>query len=229
MTAEDLVIQALGRVGGLTNTYPSARGPMYVRIGYRQRQLFAEAAKINPERYGTCASANLQTVSGHRAADLNDIASPVPTPETIQRVEIDNKGTSTYTVGDLVAIVTPEDRDAEFAPRAYLRDGLIIGVSTDLDLVTSVKVWYPRLPDLFLATDSAKNLDLVAPWDTLLEIDLAKWLVTKATQLSQEIRAAAVAAFEAEEKPLLADFLAHVAEYTPCVSRFAPPRVHTRR
>jgi hypothetical protein len=228
MTADEMVDQALGRVGEVTRTYPSSRGPMYQRIGVRQRWCFAYAAQTNPERFGTAAFGNLQTVSGLRVLDINDIVAPVPTPELIQRVEIENKGTSPYTNGDEVTIVTVEDKDAELPPRAFLRDGVVIGVGTDLDLITSLRIYYPKLTDLFLATDKDKVLDLLAPWDTLLELDLAKWVLGKATQLSAETRVAAITALAAEETILLADFKESVANYTPSVSRFAPPRVYPR-
>jgi hypothetical protein len=227
LTADQIVDQALGRVGEIGGTYPSARGPMWRRIGHHQRSLFAKAAKVNPERFGVCAISALQTVLGSRVVDLSDM-STVPTPETIQRVEVHDKGTSAYVNGDIITIVTPEDMAAELPPRAMLRDRLIVGVSTDLALVTSVKVYYSRLPDLFALTDKDKVVELEAPWDTLLECDLAVWLVQKATQLAADIRAAAIASFTAEHGALLAEFLQHVAEYGPAVSRFSSPRVHTR-
>lgn len=226
MTADELVEMTLGRLGEFSTHFPSTRGPMYRRVGMRQRWLFARAGKMNPERYGTCATSALQTVSGARVIDLNDInGTNAPVPELIQKVTIENAGTSPYAVNDEVNIIGHDDPDAELAPRALLRDGLIIGYGTELDLVTSLKVHYPRVSALF--TDSSKDtaLELVAPYDSLLELDLAKWLVRKATTLSAEVRAAAVAGFEAEEKELLAEFDEQVVQYGPMLSRFATPRV----
>lgn len=224
LTADELVDQAFGRVGEIGGKYPSARGPMYRRVGYRQRQLFVRAAQVNPERYGTCATANLTTAM----ADLNDIVAPVPTPELIQRAEIANAGTSGYAVGQIVTIVGVADAAAELPPRAYLRDGVLIGVSTDLDLVTSIKVFFARLPDLFLLTDASKTVELEAPWDTLFELDLSIWLVEKATALTAEARLAALTSFKAEESALERDWIEHVEGYTPIVSRFSAPRTASR-
>lgn len=221
LTVNDIVEMAFGRVGEITSTYPTSRGPMWQRIGHRQRQLFARAAKLNPERFGVCAYATLATVDGHRVADLTDIADPVPTPETIQRVTIRDKGTSAYADGQEVAIVTLDDQDAELDPRALLRDRVLIGVGADLDDVTSIEIWYSRLPALIDRTDGAVEVELEAPWDTLLELDLTKWLLTKATQLSDATRQQAIAAFAAEEALLLSEFDEHVIGYAPAVSRFA--------
>lgn len=227
LTADQIVEQALGRVNEVTSTYPSARGPMYRRVGFRQRQLFGVAARLNPERFGVSAVAALLTdPSGRRIVDLSDIdGTTVPTPETVQLVEIADKGTSSFANGDVVTIVSADDPAAELAPRAFLRDKIIIGVGTDLDLVESLRVYYPRLSELFGLADKAKEVELEAPWDTLLELDLAIWILTKATQVSKEIRDAGITMFQAEEKSLVGDWLDHVAQYTPSVSRFVAPRV----
>lgn len=226
MTADEMIEQALSRVGELGGEYPSTRAPMARRIGYRQRQLYEKAARINPERFGTCATAALS--SGN--ADLSDIASPVPTPAQIQRIEVLDPGTSTYAVGAKINLVTVEDQGAEFPPRALLRDRVLIGVGSDLSLVTSIKVFYAKLPALLTgsAASLATQLELEAPWDTLLELDLSRWLVTKATAMSEDKRSVAIAAFTAEAQELEADFIAHAASYTPLVSRFDAPHTQTR-
>jgi len=223
-TGDQLVDRALGRLAEFGVDYPTARGPMYRRIGYRQRQLYEKAAQINPERFGTCATANLS--SGN--ADLNDFADPVPTPALVQRIEVLDPGTSAYAAGDKINLVRPEDQNAEYAPRAYLRDRVLISVGTDLNLVTSIKIFYAKLPALWGDGDAAKAAELEAPWDTLLELDLAKWLTNKASATPQEKRALALGSFDAEEKDLLADFQAHVGTYTPLTSRFLAPHVHSR-
>lgn len=227
LTANEIVEQAMGRVNEVTSTYPTSRGPMYRRIGYRQRQLFSVAAKLNPERFGVSVVSALTTdPSGRRVIDLADIdGTTVPSPELVQAVEIANPGTGLYASGDTVTIVTMDDKEAELAPRAFLRDKLVIGVGSDLDLVVSLRVYYPRLTELFALTDKTKTVELEAPWDTLLELDLAIWILQKATQVSKDIRDAGIAMFEAEQKGLVGDWLDHVAQFTPTVSRFTPPHV----
>ncbi len=229
MTADEMVEQALGRLGEFTSYYPTSRGILYRRVGYRQRQLYAMAAKWNPERFGVCAISALQTVAGSRVIDLADITGTnAPFLETLQKVAISDKGTSAYASGDEVKIVGVNDTEVEFAPRALIRDGILIGISTDLDLVTSLAFYYSKLPALLGLGDKTVALDLVAPWDTLLEVDLLRFLVAKAPSISAENRAAALAAIDAEEKPLLADFERHVVEYTPLVSRFTRPHVQAK-
>jgi hypothetical protein len=221
LTADEVVTQAYTRLGEFGGVYPSARGPMYRRIGYRQRHLFQLAAKVNSERYGACANADL--TGG--MADLNDIASPVATPARIDRVEVLDPGTSGYAAGDEITIVGVADAAAELAPRAYIRNGVVIGYGSDLDSVTSIRIFYPKLPDLFALTDSGKEIDLEAPWDTILELDLVCWLLEKATKVDVNVRAAALAGFTSEMNQLTKDFLRAAAEYGPVVSRFDLPRV----
>lgn len=220
-TADQIVERAFTRVNEITNEYPSARGPLYRQIGYRQRKLFAEAAKLNPERFGVCATAPLVT----SMADLSDIVSPVPTPELIQRIEILDPGTSGYNAGDDVSVVRADDIGSELPPRAMLRDRVIIGVQQDLANVNSVRIYYPRLPDLFAETDGGKEIEFEAPWDYLLVLHIALYTIGQAAQLTADIRKAAYDWFQMEEKNLEADFFAHVSNYGPLVSRFQPPRV----
>lgn len=227
MTLDEMANAALGRAAAVSAHYAGPRGPMYRRVGFRQRDLLRRGARINPERFGTCAVAALATVDGHRVIDLSDITGSVPVPESIQRVEIKDKGTSPYANGDEVHVVTMDDLDAELAPRCVIRDKLIIGVSTDLDLVTSLEVYYPRLSTLLTETDAAVALEIVAPYDVLLELDLMRWIVQKSTDLAQEARAAILTGIADEEKEMLAGWDAHCAEYAPAISRFTSPRTYT--
>lgn len=226
MTLDEMANAALGRAAAVSAHYAGPRGPMFRRLGFRQRQLFQRAARTNPERFGTCAISALQTVSGTRVVDLNDInGTNAPVPEAIQAITIEDKGTSAYTSGDEVNVVSLDDINAELAPRCLLRDGLIIGVSTDLDLVTSLKIHYPRLPALYTETTTVTTaLELAAPYDVLLELDLMRWIVQKSTDLAQEARAAILTGIAEEEKEMLTAWDAHCAEYTPAVSRFQRPR-----
>lgn len=224
MTVDEMVEQALGRLGEFGAAYPSARGPVYRRIGMRQRQLFAQAGKLNPDRFGAIVIGNMQTVNGMRVLDLSDIEPPLEEPELIQRVEIIVEQ-GPYEVGQQVTIVSVADFGAELPPRAIIRDRVLYGLAGELDFVDAVRLYYTKLPALIGLSDKAVELALEAPWDTLLEIDAAKWMIAKATQVSAETRAAALASLSAEETVLHADFLSHVAAYAPTVSRFAPHRI----
>lgn len=220
-TVDDVVDRAFGRLDFVDARYPSARAFMYERIGFRQRQLLAGAAKQNPERYGACATVTLS--SG--LIDFTDIVAPTVALELIQRIEIADKGTSPYAVGDEVHIVSADDQNAAMAPRCLIRDSVLIQVGTDLALVTTLKVYYARIPELVPATsDGTTVVEFTAPWDTLLELDLVKWLLQKATRIDAAERAQALAGFGTEEAELLTAYGAHVTEYTPIVSRFLPPK-----
>lgn len=225
-SASDIVESALGRVSDLGGVYPSGRAPMYSRIGLTQRILFADAAKVNPERFGACATAALS--SG--AADFNDIVDPVPTPDLIQRVEISDKGTSSYTNGDEIHIVRPEDQDAAFAPRAMIRDGVLFQAGTDLALVTSIKIYYGKMPEPIPGTSAgaATLVALIQPWDVLLEVDLSVWLMEKATKIERQIRIDAIAGFKAEWTDVHAKYLAHVGSYAPITTSFLPALTNAR-
>lgn len=218
MTAEDAAILAMARTNEITSHYPATRALMYRRVGLRQRELMAEAAKHNPDYYGVCAISPLDALW---STDLNDIIEPTPSPELIEMVTIEDKGTSQWATGREVHLVPVSQLDAELPPRATLRDLVFQGVGTDLVGVASIEVFYSRLAPAFGPNDGASVLELQAPWDELLVIDLTRHLLRKATRLDQPIRAAAIADLTEEEKPLLTGYLAHVESYAPLTTRFA--------
>lgn len=220
MTVEEIIQSAIERASHFTPHYPSGKASMIRRISTRQRELFARAARLNPERFGACATAVLDA---RFAADLQDIQDPIPAPELIQRITITDPGTSAYAVGDEVNIVTIADASAEMPPRATIRDLVLRPVGTDLDGVVEIAVWYSRVPAAIPSTGLAGLAELPSPHDELLVVDLARWLVQRATETSPEVRAAAVAAFAAEEAEGLVAFDAQVTDYGPWRSRFAEP------
>lgn len=216
VSLEAMVKQALSRVDDVTDTYPSTRAPMYKRLGVTQLKLFVRAAQINPEYYGTNVSVTLVSGSGSLAA--------AAVSELIQRVEILNPGTSGYAAGREVSIVSLTDPDGELAPRATLRQKVLAQVGTDLANVTSLRVFGPLLPAAIANAETGTTLlSLDQPWDQILEVDLAMWIVGKATALAADVRAAAVAQFAGEKKDLMAEFEAHITAVTPTVARFMPP------
>lgn len=222
----DIVEAALARAGEVGASYPGGRALLFQRVGIRQRQLYVRANKMNPERFGACLTSAL---SGG-LVDFNDVASPVPTPDLIQRVEVLDAGTSGYAAGDVITIVPAEHQDAALAPRAMIRDGVLIQVGTDLSLVTSIKAYYGKMPEPVpqTAAGGATSVELVQPWDALLEIDCADYIINRAFKIDTNLRGAALATLKAEEDELLADFDAHVAGYTPIVSQFLPPHQAVR-
>jgi hypothetical protein len=216
LTADELVELALGRVGEVTTNYPSARGPMYRRVGVRQRQIFVRAAQINPEYFG-------QSVTATLSAGTFNLASLSASPELLQRVEILAPGASSYVAGREVAIVGLNDSSGELAPRVTVRSQTLAQVGTDLAGVTSLKLYYSTFPAAIATNAGTTSLSLDTPWDGLLEVDLAQWVIQKATAVPADARSAAIAALKAEEDQLLADFDAHLCAVTPTISRFVAP------
>ncbi|HTJ62156.1 MAG TPA: hypothetical protein VL333_13275 [Candidatus Saccharimonadales bacterium] len=217
MTAEEMAILALARTSEITEHYPATRSTMYRRMGLRQRELMTLAAKANPDYYGVCALSNLDS---NTATDLNDIIEPVPTPELISLVKIEDPGTSQWAAGTEINIVPAAQKDCELPPRATLRDLVLQGVDTDLVGVTSVEILYSRIAAAFGPFDGDSVLELQAPWDELLVIDLTKHLLGKATRLPQDIQQAAIAALDKEEAPILTAYIDHVTNYAPLTTRF---------
>jgi len=221
VSVETMVKQALVRVGDVTDTYPSARGPMYRRIGVKQRQIFARAAQVNPDYYGANVSVNL-------LAGVAALTALSELPEIIQRLEIAAPGTSSYAAGREVSIVSLTDPDGELAPRVTFRQSMLAQVGTDLAGVTSLRVWYARIPASIAVNDNGTTLlSLDQPWDALLELDLAGWVIEKAQAIPLEARAAAMAALTAEEEQLVKDFEAHLRSVAPVVQRFLSPLART--
>lgn len=215
LTCEEITIQALARASEVSNTVPATRTLAYRRIGLRQQQLFAAAAKVNSDYYGACAETNL--VAG--AADLADIASPVPTPELVSKVCVENPGTSAYVNGDEVNIVQTVDITAALAPRMTLRDLVLQQVGTELAGVTSIMIYYSRLPKAYGPTDAATLTEISSPWDELLVVDLTIYLLRKAP-IDAAVRKLAIDSLKVEEAELLSGYLTHVREYGPVQDRF---------
>lgn len=217
MTVEEMAKLAMARTSEITSHYPSTRALIYRRLGLRQREIMAMGAKLNPDYYGTCAESALDAKA---ATDLNDIIEPVPTPELVEMVTIEDAGTSQWDSGREVNIVTRHDIDAELPPRMTLRDLVLQGVGTDLDGVVSVMIFYSRLPALIGPSDADSAIELQSPWDELLAIDGAILLLQKATRLDGALRSAAISDLRAEEAPLLKGYLDHVQAYAPQSTRF---------
>ncbi|MGH3428478.1 MAG: hypothetical protein ACRDQZ_13075 [Mycobacteriales bacterium] len=218
---------AMARVSEFTDTYPKSRMLMYQRIGLRQQQLFAIATESNQDYFGSAASAPLD---GLKRADLADIADPVPTPEQIQRVEVygTDADPSAPAVGTEIAIVPLGDLVAEDPPRATLRDLVFQGVPPDLAHVTDILVYFARVSASYGGGDAATQVELPAPYDILLDIDLALYLIRGARGLDQSIRSEAIQLLSAEESGLVEGWTTHVTHAIVVSSRFARPPGATR-
>lgn len=217
MTVEDVVQAALARAMEFSDSVPSTRSVMYRRVGVRQQQIVAKAAAQNAEYFGVCAVGDL--VAG--AVDLRAMTPPsVARAERIDKVEIENAGTSVYAAGTEIHVVALLDPAAALAPRATLRNGVLRQVGSDLAGVVSAKVHYAYQPAAVLPTDEARSVEIPEPYSELLVLDLAKELLKKTLELETATKAAALEVLGAEEAEMLADFSAHVGGYAPLTTRF---------
>lgn len=218
MTFEEIVVQGLARVQEYARSYPPVRSVLWRRVGIRQVQLAAMAAKVNRDYFGVAANA----VVTAGASDINDIITPVPLPETIHKIEVGAVGAgSPYAVGDEVSIVRLGDEVAEEAPRATIRSGVIRQYKAELATVTSLKVYYSRLPDVPAAGADGAALNAVVPepHTELLVIDIAKVVIERAN-LAEFGKMPVYTALVDEEKIGVEAWLAHVAARAGTRSRF---------
>ena len=233
MIVEDIAVMALGRAIEFSSKVPSARSVMYRRIGVRQQQLFIRANKINPDWAGVMATApiTLWAGTGVLGLDLRDLIAPNEAADLVTRIEIADKGTSTYVNGQEVNIISLADPDCEDAPRVFIRNKVILAYNNELDLITSLNVYYSRIPAKIEPTDGDYDVEIDEPHVELLVVDLTKHLLMKTIALNAGERTAAITALDAEEAPLLTAFDAHVARYSDVTkarfggSRYAPGAV----
>lgn len=213
-TAEDIALLALARARQHVSEVNESRALIYSRIGIRQQELFALAAKINPDYFGVCAHAPVSD----GMVNLATIADPVPTPEMIQRIDIYAPGTSDYAAGDEVNPVTLHDQGASWPPRVVMRNKVLYGVGVDLDGVSQVRIYYSKIPAAILPTGAATEVEMPEPYHMLLVVDAERDLYRR----SQKDAAPFVALADAAEAPLLEAFTAHVSAYAGSLqTRFA--------
>lgn len=206
MTVEEAVVQALARVSEFGDGVPATRSLCYHRIGVRQQQIFAAVAAIDPDYFGVCASAALTD----GMANLEDMVDSVPAADSITRIEIADPGTSSYAPGTRIRLVRLDEEHTAAPPRVRIRNHVIEQIGTDLAGVEKIMVYYPRRPQPIGPADGEKDLELPDPFQDLLVVDLAKYLIAKAVSMEAERRIEALRALSAEEEQLLAGLEAHV-------------------
>lgn len=219
-TFEDIRQAALVRLGEFSDRWPDGRQGPYRRIGTRQQQLFADAANENPEFSGVCAIGSVDAGN----VDLTSMSDPVETPERITKIVVKSlTGQAVYPIGTEITVVSIQDPDG-IAPRAYLRNGKLYGYNGELDLVSTVEIFYPYRPQPTASTESGtREVEIADPHSELLVVDLAQDYAKKAIGLDKDTRAAILAYFASEESMLTESWLRHVREFAPIMSRFARP------
>lgn len=216
LTLEQITVLALARAGEVADIGPVPRSVAYRRIGIDQQLILEDAGRSNPEFYGAAATANLTA----GVADFADVVPPVPTPALIQIIVIANPGTSGLLAGTVINVVPFDDVESAIPPRATLRDLVLRQVGTELALITSVTMAYSRRSPMYLPTDGGTVVELASPYDELLVIRLAKWLVAKHPKASSPDAVQLITAMTSEENALTALFTGYVKSYAPMGSRF---------
>ncbi|KKN24082.1 hypothetical protein LCGC14_0898580 [marine sediment metagenome] len=211
-TVNDLATAALSRAADFGAAYPGSRSVLYRRLSNRLHQLYAAAARWNPEYFGVSAVGTLD--SGGVSFSTMGASGGTYAPELVSRIEIADKGTSSYTNGDEVNLVQLNDPDAALPPRVMVRNQALQQVGTDLTDVTSLRMYYSRRPFRLAADDGDTTVDFPEQFEELLVIDLTKWITRKATNPPLEQRAAALASLDAEEQETLANFEQEVVSFT---------------
>lgn len=221
-TAEDLTILALARCAEYSDSYPTARSVLYARLGERQQQLFAQAARTNREYFGVTAIGTLDASHAISLASLGDPAAANPTPamELISRITVaaTDGDPNAPAVGTEIRDVVGTDPHA-LPPRVTIRGGVIAPVGTDLDHVTQIAVDYSPRPFLVRPVDGNEAIELPEPFHALLVLDLARFNLRKMASISQEVRTVALAALQAEEQEAIANFNATIGTFTAAVER----------
>jgi len=226
LTVEGVVVQAMVRAHEVTHNVPATRSIAYRRIGIRQQELFAMADKANHEYNGVSATAN---ITGG-VVDLATIVDPVPVPEELTRLEVADPGSSPFPAGTKIHPVAVADQWAAIPPRVTIRNRLVKQVGLDLSGVFSLRIFYVYRPPVYCPTDDCEVVRLRSPYDELLVIDLAKWLLMKAPYIEAATLQRALGVLNAEEGSVLSEYLAHVRAYVPLESRFdGPPQGNTAK
>ncbi len=228
MTVQEAIDNALARCAELGADVPGTRSLMIDRISQTQQDVFASGAQWNPDYFGTCVVGTLDGM----AMDVLAILDPLEIPETITRIEIADPGSSEWSAGDEVSVVTLSDRDnATIKPRVTVRRKIISSVGNDLNGVNSIRVFYSPCPLPLDPTATAigdKRLEIPRPHDRIVPLDLALYLLDKVPSPTAAV-VAGKAAIAAELTMAMAKFESHVRSYVmTTVTRFgsrphAPP------
>lgn len=149
----------------------------------KQQRAFLEVAKVNPDFFGAAATPSL---SAGGVASLTGIS---PTVGIISHVEIANVGTSNYSSGDEVNLVTVAEKDDELAPRMYRQRNQLVTVGSDLQGVTSVKLFYGQVPAALDSGQDPANLFMSLPDEhaDVLITEMALYLAIKDNREAQEL------------------------------------------
>jgi hypothetical protein len=218
MTPREALELAYGLLGSWGYTVRGmSESVLYDRMSLRQAELFSWVAGIDPEFFGRDVAAPV--TSGTVA--FTALESAGVRVGHVQSVVVENPGTSGYRAGERVRLVRSDDvRD--LPPRVTLRDRVLRSVETDLEGVTSLRVFFSRLP-AGITPSGVGTIELPSPFDDLLALDLAKFILTRDLETANS---PALAYYVAEEAKRLVALEAHIrGTYRAMETRFTQPVV----
>lgn len=128
------------------------------------------------------------TLTGTDEARFSDAS---PAVGVITRVEVAAESGSGYNVGDIINIVPTDEQESEVAPRMYLTRTSLKGVGTDLNGVTSVRLYYSIRPDAMDTTADPSTINMTMPdefIDTIVN-EVALYLAVKDNRDALEVQA----------------------------------------
>jgi hypothetical protein len=218
MTPQETLELAYGLLGSWGYTVRGmSESVLYNRMSFRQEELFSWVASIDPEFFGRDEVATVT----NGAVSLSSIEATGGRVGHIQSIIIEAPGTTGYAEGERVRLVRSDD-PRDLPPRATLRGRVLKGVDGDLDGVASLRVFYSRLP-AGISVSGAGSIELPSPFDDLLALDLAKFILTRDLETANS---PALAYYVAEEAKRLVAFEAHIrGTYRAVETRFVQPVV----
>lgn len=185
--------------------------PMAQMIGYAssyERAVYAMGAKYNPEFFGKDGDTAARTDN----TDSWDITTTPGDVFALTAAVISSiTGTvGTLTAGDKVQLVSFRFPDLDIPPRAYLRNGKITQIGTELgdsgtDFVDTLTLYYSLMPPT--VSTVSDTLTIPEEWADLVVVPLSRLLALRDNR-PQEVQV-----LDAEYNSLVATFIDHVAVY----------------
>lgn len=210
---------ALARALDWNVTVPSAKSVMWARISNRQQELFSFAAQVDPEYYEVEAIGTLDDGAIDLDAMLEDGVLEVvkATRAKVEELIADPVSETPPAVGDDIKLIPASDDPDAYAPslRATIKNKVFKQVGTDLADVLTIHLFYSYRPNATAVDENGlTEVSIEAPFDALLEIDLARDLARKTVGMDPVAKAAIITGLDDEEKGMLLTFADHIRSFS---------------
>lgn len=215
-TALQIAQAGLARALDFRIEAPATESLLYRRMSIRQQEIFAFAAQVNPEYYTIEALGQLDAGGIDMGLMLgDDVKEAVAVVSIIVETLIGSPSEDAPALGDTIHMVpASDDPRAYLAPRVRVRNKIIQQIDTDLVDVESIRMAYAYRPDPLAENETGTTeVELEAPFDELLVVDLARWLARKSLSLEPATKTAIIESLSAEEKDLIGQFEAHLRRF----------------